>query len=306
MAEVKDVKLVVVGSIGLDTIETPVERRAEVLGGSVSYACAAASFFVPVGMVGVVGSDFPRPCLELYNSFGIDVQGLQQVDGETFRWSGVYEADMNRRRTLETRLNVYESFSPELPPAYRVSPYLFLGNISPTLQWHVLAQMKKPRFVAADTMNLWIDTTRKELLKLLKRIQLLLVNESEALELTGERNLVRAAGKILEYGPRYVIVKKGEHGAFLFSRSGLFVIPAFPVEEVRDPTGAGDSFAGGFMGALALGGATHEKAIRMAMAYGTVLASFGVEAFSLDRMKGLSRRTITARLNALKRMVRFA
>ena len=299
----KGVKLVVVGSVGLDTIETPSARRKAVLGGSVSYACAAASFFAPVGMVGVVGTDFPDRHMDLYGHFGIDVEGLQQVKGKTFRWSGVYEANMNSRRTLETRLNVYESFSPELPPAYRNSPYLFLANISPTLQLHVLSQMKKPVFVAADTMNFWINTAREPLAQLLARIQLLLVNETEALELTGETNLVRAAKAILTYGPRYVIVKKGEHGAFLFSRSGFFAVPAFPLLDVCDPTGAGDAFAGGLMGALARSGETSEKAIRRAMAYGTVVASFGVESFSLDRMQALSRREIAARLNAFKRMV---
>lgn len=296
-------KLVVVGSVGLDTIETPMTRREGILGGSVSYACAAASFFAPTGMVGVVGTDFPEAYLELYRDFGIDLQGLQRVEGKTFRWSGVYEADMNNRRTLATDLNVFGQFMPELPADYREAPFLFLANISPELQLHVLQQARVPEFVAADTMDLWINVARDPLMEVIAAVDLLTLNESEARLLAGEHNLVRAARKIMGWGPECLIIKKGEHGAMLFSAGGMFVVPAYPLESVQDPTGAGDTFAGGFMGALAEGGRVDPTAIRTAMAYGSVVASFGVEAFSLDRLKRLSRTEIDQRLQAFRDLI---
>jgi sugar/nucleoside kinase (ribokinase family) len=305
MTRAKNIRLVVVGSVGLDTIETPFEKREDLLGGSVSYACAAASFFAPVGMVGVVGDDFPARFLKSYRDFGIDLRGLRRARGKTFRWSGLYEADMNRRRTLETHLNVFESFSPDLPAAYRACPFLFLANISPELQSHVLSQLTHPRFVAADTMDLWINTARDSLMQVVARVQMLMLNDTEAQQLADERNPVRAARKILSWGPRYVVVKKGEHGALLFSRDGVFAVPAYPLETVRDPTGAGDAFAGGLMGALASRGRVDGEALRRAMAYGTVVASFGVESFSLERLTGISRRDIVARMGEFCRMVRF-
>ena len=298
----KDVQLVIVGSIGLDTIATPWARREEILGGSVSYACAAASFFAPVGMVGVVGSDFPDACVDIYRKFGIDLLGLQRSDGRTFRWSGVYEADMNSRRTLLTELNVFGSFMPVLPAAYRRAPFVFLANISPDLQLHVLSQVESPKFVAADTMDLWINTAREPLMKLIRRVDLLTLNESEARLLAGEHNLVKAARGILEWGPAYVLIKKGEHGAMLFSRHGAAVIPAFPLEHVLDPTGAGDTFAGGLMGALAEYGAADQMTLRRAMAYGAVVASFGVEAFSLERLQKLNRAEIEERMGAYRQL----
>lgn len=299
-----DVQLVAVGSIGLDTIETPFEKRADLLGGSVSYVCAAASFFVPVGMVGIVGEDFPRPYLDLYRRFGIDLDGLQRVPGKTFRWSGEYELNMNNRRTLETHLNVFESFFPDLPAAYRRAPFLFLANISPDLQLHVLSQMERPRFVGADTMDLWINTARDSLVRLIGRIDLLTLNESEARQLTDEHNLVRAGEKVLQMGPKYVVIKKGEHGALLFSRAGIFAIPAFPLADLRDPTGAGDTFAGGLMGALARAGRVSDAAVRKALAYGNVVASYGVEAFSLERLELLKRAEIEGRLTEFRKIVR--
>lgn len=299
----KPVQLVVVGSVGLDTIETATARREEILGGSVSYACAAASFFVPTGMVGVVGSDFPASHTALYGKFGIDLKGLKQVEGKTFRWSGVYETDMNNRRTLSTELNVFGSFMPELPPDYRESPFLFLANISPELQLHVLQQVKKPRFVAADTMDLWINMARESLMKVIASVDLLTLNESEARTLAGEHNLMKAARKIMGWGPDYLIVKKGEHGAMLFSPSGVFVVPAWPLEVVSDPTGAGDTFAGGFMGALADLGTIDPAAMRKAMVYGSVVASFGVEAFSLERLESLTRGEIEHRFRAFQNMI---
>ena len=294
--------LVIVGSIGLDTIETPNERHERLLGGSVSYACAAASFFGDVGMVGVVGTDFPREHVALYEAFGIDLQGLQTEPGETFRWSGVYDADMINRRTLSTELNVFASFSPELPESYRDAPYLLLGNIGPDLQLHVLSQARRPEFVVADTMDLWINTARDELMKVIGGVQLLTLNDSEARLLTGEHNLRRCAAAILDMGPDHVVIKKGEHGAMLVSRGGIFLVPAYPVEVVRDPTGAGDSFAGAFMGVLAARGTCDVGTIREALLYGAVVASVGVEAFSLAALQKATRESIEDRMDEMKRM----
>jgi cytidine kinase len=296
------VDVVVVGSIGLDTIQTPVESGRDLLGGSVSYACAAASFFGPVGMVGVVGDDFPKPYLRLYRRFGIDLAGLQQVAGRTFRWSGVYEDNMNSRRTLSTELNVFESFRPELPPEYRTARHLLLGNISPELQQHVLEQVRGCRFVVADTMDLWIRIARPALLRLVKRVDMLTLNDSEAQQLTGESNLVKAAQSVLKLGPRYAVIKKGEHGAMLVSPTGLFLVPAFPVGDVCDPTGAGDSFAGGFLGALGRAARIDERALCRALLYGSVVASFGVQGLSLSALERVKRPAIERRLAALKSM----
>lgn len=299
----KPVRLVVVGSLALDTVETPFERRVDLLGGSVSYACAAASFFTKTGMVAVAGKDFPRKCLEQYRRFGIDLAGLSLVEGKTFRWSGVYEANMNDRRTLSTHLNVFASFTPELPSAYRTAPFFLLGNIVPDLQLHVLRQARKPLFVVADTMDLWINTARKALMKVIARVHMLTLNDSEARLLTGEYNLRKCAAAILKMGPRYLVIKKGEHGALLFSREGLFIVPAFPVDSVKDPTGAGDSFAGGFLGVLAAGDTVTEHRVRTALLHGSVVASFGVQDFSLDALKRLTRADIHRRFAGLKKMM---
>jgi len=276
-----------------------------VLGGSASYACAAASFFAPVGMVGVVGTDFPVRFRRLYERLGVDTEGLQVRHGETFRWSGVYEANMDVRRTLSTELNVFADFTPSLPPGYAKSPFVFLANISPELQGHVLDQARGPRFVLLDTMDLWINTARDALMKVIGRVTMLTLNESEARHLTGEHGLVRAARKLLRHGPKYVLIKKGEHGSILFSGNGIFLMPAFPLEDVVDPTGAGDTFAGAFLGALARGGRVSEPALRRAMAYGSVVASFGVEDFSLDRLQKLTRREIEGRARLFRRMTRM-
>lgn len=297
-------KVVIVGSIGLDTIETPHARREEVLGGSASYACAAASFFGGVGMVGVVGTDFPKAFHQQYRRFGIDTAGLQVKPGKTFRWAGVYEQNMDHRRTLVTELNVFADFSPELPAAYRTVPFLFLANIAPGLQLHVLSQVRKPRFVLLDTMDLWINCAKAELLDVIKRVTMLTLNESEARHLTGEHGLVKAAQHLLKLGPRYVLIKKGEHGSILFSSRGIFLMPAYPLEEVLDPTGAGDTFAGGFLGALAAGGSISEQAIRRAMLHGSVVASFGVEGFSLDRLVKLSKPQIATRVRLFRGMLK--
>ncbi len=298
-------KLVIVGSIGIDTIETPSEKRVEILGGSVSYACAAASFFVKTGMVGVVGTDFPSEHRALWEKMGIDLAGLQTEEGKTFRWSGVYEANMDNRRTLLTELNVFERFTPELPEAYRNAPYLFLGNIAPELQLHVLDQVHSPEFVLIDTMDLWINIAREKLTEVVGRCDMLTLNESEARLFTGEHSLMAAAETLLAMGPRFVLIKKGQSGSMLFSKNGIFLLHAFPLADFKDPTGAGDTFAGGLMGALAEFGETDEKAIRRAMVYGSVTAAFGVEEFSLERLATLDRKQIEARANMLKSMCRI-
>ncbi len=298
------VKVIIVGSIGIDTIETPAARHADILGGSVSYASTAASFFTRVGMVGVVGSDFPPKYKKLYKKFNIDLTGMHTIEGKTFRWSGVYEADMINRRTLSTELNVFESFSPELPVAYRSAPFILLSNISPDLQLHVLSQAVAPKFVVADTMDLWINTTRGLLMKLIGKVHMLMLNDSEARLLTGEHNLKKCADTIRSWGPDYVVIKKGEHGAMLISSKGVFIVPAYPVDKVVDPTGAGDLFAGGFIGALAEVKKKDEPGIRKSLLYGSVVASFGVERFSLDGLRRLTRENIDKRLLDLGKMMR--
>jgi sugar/nucleoside kinase (ribokinase family) len=297
------VQLTVVGSIGIDTVETPVEKREEVLGGSASFACITAAYFTRVGMVGVVGTDFPETYRDFYVGAGIDIAGLQIEEGRTFRWSGVYEENMDERRTLSTELNVFETFSPDLPGAYTGSPYLFLGNISPELQLHVLDQLDKPRFVLADTMDLWINITRDPLMELISRVDMITLNESEIRLLTDEYSLVKAAHMVLDMGPAYVMLKKGEHGSMLFSRNGLFLLPAYPLGTVCDPTGAGDTFAGAFIGRLAALDRLDETALRDAMLYGTVVASFGVEAFSVERLIRLTAEDIDERVDGFRRML---
>jgi len=297
-------KLVIVGSIGIDHIETPREKRVNLLGGSASYACASASFFTPPGMVGVVGDDFPEPFLELYRDFSVNLEGLQKRPGRTFAWTGVYEENMDNRRTLETVLGVFESFEPDIPGSYRDATHVFLGNMAPELQLHVLEQMRRPAFVLADTMDLWINIARERLLEVIARVHMLTLNESEARLLTGAHNPLAAARALLEMGPRYILIKKGEHGSMLLSRDSLYIQPAFPLEEVNDPTGAGDTFAGAVMGWLAENNAGDEASIRRAMVHGSVVASFGVEAFSLDRLRTLTRAAIDARVRALLDMTR--
>jgi sugar/nucleoside kinase (ribokinase family) len=257
-------------------------------------------------MVGVVGTDFPEDFRSRYREFEINLDGLQTAEGETFKWSGVYERNMDNRRTLSTDLNVFASFSPELPAQYRKSPYLFLANISPGLQLHVLDQLEHPRFVVVDTMDLWIETAREKLLEVIGRVDMLTLNESEARHLSGHHFLVRAARDLLNMGPRFVLVKKGEHGSILFSRDRIFLIPAFPLEDVKDPTGAGDCFAGGFMGALATSGNTDEGEIRRAMLYGSVVASFAVEDFSLDNLARISLENIEERTSLFREMIQIS
>ncbi|MGD9874388.1 MAG: PfkB family carbohydrate kinase [Kiritimatiellia bacterium] len=297
----KAVDIIVVGSVGIDTVETPYARREAILGGSASYACMASALFARTGMVGIVGADFPEEYRKLYQGAGIDLEGLQTVKGDTFRWEGKYEPNMDHRRTLAIALNVFQDFKPELPATYANAPYIFLGNISPQLQMHVLDQVKKPKFVMADTMDLWIQTTPEELKKLISRVDMLTLNEHEARALTGGRySLIRAGRDLLELGPQYVMIKKGEHGSLLISRDNLFVLPAFPLEKVVDPTGAGDTFAGAFLGALARFGKITEKNLRKAMRCGAVVASIGIEAFSLDALKHLTLDEVEKRISTFR------
>jgi len=302
-----DVSLWVVGSIGIDDIATQQEQRSDVLGGSVTYACAAASFFAKTGAVGVVGSDFPNGFIERYRRFGFDLAGLQHRSGSTFRWAGVYESDMINRRTLKTELGVFADFTPELPQSYRNAPYVLLGNIGPVLQNHVLDQAHGKPFVALDTMDLWIRIARSDLDRVIRRVNLLTLNDAEARLLTGRHNLRDCAQAILEMGVQFVVIKKGEHGAMLVSNEGMAIIPAFPVEHVVDPTGAGDCFAGAFMGFLAETQAARidSALIRRALRYGSVVASFGVESFSTERLEMITRADIDERMNALQLMCQW-
>lgn len=297
--------VLVVGSTALDSIKTPFAENPRLLGGSASHAAVAASFFAPVRLVGVVGEDFPKRYLNLYRRHAIDLAGLQIAPGKTFHWAGEYELNMNRRRTLTTELGVFESFSPELPAAYRDTPYVLLGNIAPSLQHHVLDQLRRPRFVVADTMDLWLNIALGDLLKLLRRIDALVLNDSEAAQLTQEANVWTAIRKIHRLGPRYVIVKKGEHGALLSGPRGQFVAPAFPLAKVVDPTGAGDSFAGALLGYLASRRGALDTHLRRAIIYGSVVASFCCEGFGLTRTTRLTRPAIEQRVKELERLARF-
>ena len=297
--------ILVVGSVALDTVETPFGRADDALGGSATFFSAAASLFGPVQLVGVIGDDYPVHALGFLAERGVDLAGLEQARGESFRWSGVYSFDLNSRETLETRLGVFADFEPKIPEGFRDAEWVFLGNIDPELQLRVLDQVHRPRFVACDTMNLWIDIKRDRLLELLKRVDLLLVNDAEARQLSGDFNLARAARWIMDRGPRYLIIKKGEHGAILFTPGSVFFAPGFPLEEVFDPTGAGDAFAGGFMGHLAQCGRLDDADLRRAVIYGSVLGSFAVERFSVERFKDLTPEEIEDRVRAFREMTVF-
>lgn len=297
--------VLIVGSTALDSIKTPKAENPRLLGGSASHAAVAASFFAPVKLVGVVGKDFPKRYVSLYRKHKIDLEGLQIVDGKTFHWSGEYEVNMNNRRTLATELGVFETFSPKLPASYQKSDFVLLANIAPSLQSHVLDQMRRPKFVVADTMDLWLNIALPDLLKLLKRVDGFVLNDSEARQLTKEDNIVAALKKIHKLGPKYVIVKKGEHGAILSSRDGLFLSPAFPLHRVVDPTGAGDSFVGGMMGYLSTASGSIDSNIRRAMVCGSVAASFCCEGFGLKFTTRITRKGIDERVKQLEKLARF-
>ena len=295
--------LLVVGSIALDTIRTPHGVRENVLGGSATYFCTAARFFTGTRLVGVVGNDFPAEHRQYLSSVCADCSGLALAQGRTFRWSGAYEGDMAQATTLSVELNVFGDFEPELPEAFRDSDYVFLANGSPALQKRVKDQLTSPRLVVADTMNLWIETTGEELAVLMKEIDGLVLNDAEARQLTGEANLARAARAVVAAGPRFVVVKKGEHGAMLFDGEDFFSVPAFPTDGVVDPTGAGDSFAGGMMGYLARAGEVDAMSLRKALVYGAVVASFAVEGFGVQGLRGADDRALALRYDALRRMM---
>ena len=297
--------LLVVGSVALDTVETPFGRADDALGGSATFFAASASWFCPVRLVGVIGDDYPAGALDFLAEREVDLSGLEKAAGESFRWAGVYNYDLSSRETLDTRLGVFANFTPRIPDAFRDTEWVFLGNIDPELQIDVLNQIQKPQLVACDTMNFWISGKREALLELLKRVDLLLVNDSEARELSGDFNLARAARWIQAQGPRYVIVKKGEHGAILFTPDSVFFAPGYPLEEVFDPTGAGDAFAGGLMGYLARCGRAEDADLRRAVIHGSVMGSFAVERFSIDRFRDLTQEEIDARVRHFREMTTF-
>lgn len=302
--------ILVVGSVAYDSVQTPFGQVEEVLGGSATYFSVAASFFTQVCLVACVGKDFRAEDARLFEQRGIDIEGLEYMPGKTFRWRGEYGYDLNEARTLETQLNVFADFRPQLPERYRDLQYIFLGNIDPLLQRQVLWQVKRPRLAACDTMNYWINGHFESLLETLKYADILVVNDSETRQLAREANLVKAARKILSLGPKTLVVKRGEYGVLMFqgdSRSPLsvFAAPAYPLENVFDPTGAGDSFAGGFMGYLAGVGRSDPSSIRQAIIFGSVMASFNVEKFSLDRLQELTFTEIELRYSEFKEMTRF-
>jgi sugar/nucleoside kinase (ribokinase family) len=297
--------LVVVGSVAFDSVETPFGKRDDVLGGAATFFSTSASFFTQVSLVGVVGEDFPEEHLAFLRSRKVNLDGLSRVAGKTFRWKGSYGLALNEAKTLDTQLNVFQQFSPDLPESYRAIPYVFLANIDPKLQLKVLDQVRSPKLVAADTMNYWIEGSRADLLKTLAKVQLLFVNDAEARSLAGEHNLVKAARAIRKMGPSRVVVKRGEHGALLFDGEEIFSCPAMPLESVFDPTGAGDTFAGGFMGYLTSRGQVNPETLRTAMVAGSTMASFAVEQFSVDRLRTLTKEEIAHRYAQFQKLTHF-
>ena len=290
--------LLVVGSVALDSIFTPFGETADTLGGSAVYFSVAASLLHPVRVVGVVGDDYPIAALDLLAARGIDWAGVERAEGESFRWKGKYSYDLQSRETLETRLGVFASFQPKLPNGWRDARYLFLGNIDPVLQLNVLEQMTAPTLVVCDTMNYWIKSQKPDLLKLLKRVDILLVNDSEARELSGDWNIHRAGRWIMDRGPKRLVIKQGEYGALLIERERTFYVPAFPLEEVFDPTGAGDAFAGGFMGYLARVDSVAPADLRRAMVYGAAMGGFAVQGFGVKGFEGVDHAAVLQRVEA--------
>lgn len=297
--------IVVVGTVAFDTVETPFGRGENVLGGSATYFSTSASFFTDVSLVAVVGEDFPEEHISFLQSRSIDTTGLQRIPGKTFHWSGRYGYDLNEAQTLDTHLNVLMEFRPDLPESYRDAEYLFLANIDPDLQMEVLQQVRRPKLVACDTMNFWISSKPEALRQVLQKVDIVVINEGEARQFTGEVNLVKAARCIIGLGCKRLVVKRGEYGVLMFTEDSVFAAPAYPLEDVFDPTGAGDTFAGGFMGYLANSGDLTEEGIRQALVFGSVMASFNVEDFSLDRMKRLEYADIESRYKSFKSLTNF-
>lgn len=299
--------LLVVGTMAYDSVKTPFGEREKALGGSATYFSLCASFFTDVNLVAVIGNDFEEKDISLLTDKGVDISGVEKKDGKSFHWKGEYGFDLNEAVTIDTHLNVLADFNPVLPESYRKSEYVFLGNIAPALQQKVLDQIENPKLVAMDTMNFWIDSARDDLVKAVKRVDIVIINEGEARMLADTPNLVKAARYIRELGPSTVIIKRGEYGALLFYKNEIFASPAYPLEEVFDPTGAGDTFAGGFMGHLAKTGSDgmDETLLRQAIVMGTVMASFTVEKFSVDRLAELDRKEIAERFRAIKKLTHF-
>ena len=297
--------ILIVGSVALDNVKTPFGEVEDALGGAAVYSSVAASYFAPVRLVGVVGEDFPEKHVSFLSSRNIDLAGLQRMHGKTFRWSGFYEFDLNQAHTLDTKLNVFQHFKPEIPESYRDSKYVFLANIDPELQLQVLDQVRSPKLTVCDTMNYWIENKKDALLQVLKRVDVAFMNDAEARQLCGTHSLVRAARQMIELGPKVVIIKKGEHGALMASDGAYFSAPCYPLEEVRDPTGAGDSFAGGFIGYVASTDDISEGNLRKATIYGSTLASFNVQDFSLRRLSSLTPEEISGRYCEFKQIAHF-
>jgi sugar/nucleoside kinase (ribokinase family) len=297
--------LLVVGSVAFDSVKTPFGEVDEVLGGSATYFSTAASYFTDVSIVAVVGTDFPEKHMLFLKSRNINIEGIEKAEGKTFRWKGEYGYELNEARTLDTQLHVFQSFKPKLPESYKEKKVVFLANIDPDLQREVLKQVKNPDLVACDTMNFWIEGKKDSLLETLKMVDILLINDSEARELSGNPNLVKAADIIMSYGPKTLIIKQGEYGALMFKDKKIFSAPAYPLESVFDPTGAGDCFAGGFMGYLTSTMNFDESNIRKAIIFGSVMASYNVEAFSLDKIKTLDYKEIESRFIGFKRLTHF-
>ena len=297
--------VLVVGSVALDSVETPFGKADNVIGGSGTFFSASASLLAPVQLVGVVGDDYPMEQLEALKARGVDMAGLEQVSGESFRWRGRYRHDLNSAETLETRLGVFSHFSPKIPPQFKNAPFVFLANIDPRLQLDVLQQVDRPKLVACDTMNFWIESRRPDIIELIKHVDLITLNDAEARQLTDCANLVKAARWIMSRGPNIVIIKKGEHGAFMFKEKNIFFAPAYPLEDVFDPTGAGDSFAGGFMGYLARTDDLSDANLRRAVVVGSAMGSFAVEKFSVQRLLEISLDDIESRVADFRQLVAF-
>jgi sugar/nucleoside kinase (ribokinase family) len=299
------VSLLVVGSVAYDNVETPFGKVKGVIGGSAMYSSVSASFFHPVNLVAVVGEDFPKNEIDFLISRGINTSGLTVSKGKTFSWEGKYGYDLNEAHTLDTQLNVFKDFNPILPDNFKGSEYVFLGNIDPVLQYSVIKQIKNPKLTAIDTMNHWIKEKKDDVIKAMSLVDIVIINEAEARQLSGEYNILKASKIILSFGPKYLVVKRGEYGVLLFYKDHIFSLPAFPLEIVKDPTGAGDSFAGGFMGYLARVGNLDPENLRKAVVIGTIMASINVEDFSLNRFKSIKSKDITDRLLHFHKVLKF-
>ncbi|HOK39925.1 MAG TPA: PfkB family carbohydrate kinase [bacterium] len=296
--------VLVVGSVALDSVRTPLGEVENAFGGAAVYFSFAASFFTKPYIIGVIGEDMPQENINLLTSRNIDIKGLQKIKGgQTFKWKGYYSFDMNEANTLDTQLNVFEKFSPELPEEYKKIEYVFLANIDPELQMKVIEQVKKPKLIGLDTMNYWLNSKRDELLEVIKKIDLIIINDAEARDLAGEKYLLTAAKKIFMLGPKYVVIKKGEHGVLFYSEDGIIVLPAYPTELVKDPTGAGDTFAGAFMGYIASKNQLNLSTIKNGLIYGTLMASFTIEDFSINRLKNLKNEELENRYKKYKEML---